>query len=133
MARTPEESDYTSIKSRLSENGNNVTLRKAVSAMINERELNHFNIPIRSLMPFSDTCNANHEDVSNTLPIRETDYCVLVDETGRAISSRKRGRINPNVAPILERLNLSEDQWTSASTTFREHYWNGDIRLARLA
>ncbi|MEM7281668.1 MAG: hypothetical protein AAF438_08575 [Pseudomonadota bacterium] len=54
---------------------------------------------------------------------------VLVDVTGRVISKGKRGAIDPQLVPILERLGLSEDEWLSASTSFKKHYRGGQIKV----
>ena len=42
---------------------------------------------------------------------------------------RKRGRIDAAIAPVLDRLGLSTIEWVQASTGFRQHYRNGDLRL----
>ncbi len=63
----------------------------------------------------------------------EPDYLQLVDLTGRLVAQGKRGRIDPALAPILDRLGLSPAQWTLASTAFRQHYRSGDLRLKRSA
>ena len=65
--------------------------------------------------------------------MREQDYLQLVDATGRLVARGKRGRIDPSLAPILDRLGLSPAQWTGASTAFRQHYRNGDLRLNQTA
>ena len=67
------------------------------------------------------------------LPMREQDYLTLVDLTGRLVVRGKRGRINPSLAPILDRLGLSPAQWVAASTGFRQHYRNGNLRLNQTA
>ena len=41
------------------------------------------------------------------LPMRRLDYLRLVDHTGRELRGGKRGRIDPELAPILERLKSS--------------------------
>lgn len=54
---------------------------------------------------------------------------VLVDMTGRLVARGKRGRLDPNLAPILDRQRLSAAQWTAACIAFGDHYRNGDLRL----
>ena len=56
-----------------------------------------------------------------------------MDATGRFVARGKRGRIDPSLTPILDRLGLSPAQWTGASTAFRQHYRNGDLRLNQTA
>jgi len=52
------------------------------------------------------------------LPIQQDDYFKLVDWTGRCIKEGKRGRIPSHLAPILQRLEINEDQWVDGV----EHY-----------
>ena len=35
--------------------------------------------------------------------------------------------------PVLERLGLSAETWMNASTDFRQHYRNGELRLNKAA
>ena len=69
---------------------------------------------------------------SETLPMRQTEYLKLVDATGRQVHG-KLGRIDPSLAPILPRLGLSAKQLTQASSAFRQHYQNGNLRLKQPA
>ena len=50
------------------------------------------------------------------------DYLELVDWTGRAIREDKRGHIPSHLAPILERLGYSPDQWLVAAGGFRRRF-----------
>ncbi len=133
MADTLEESDYTSIKTRLSGDEHRDTLAQAISEMVDQGELNHFDAPIRPLMPFSDTVNSKdrNKEITASLPMRKTDYFALADNTARIVNGNKRGRIDPSLSPILERFGLSVEQWTAASTDFRQHYRNRVMRLAQ--
>ena len=70
---------------------------------------------------------------ADVLPVREQDYLQLVDLTGRLVVRGKRGRLDSSLAPILDRLGLSPAQWTEASTDFRQHYRNGNLRLKKIA
>ena len=65
--------------------------------------------------------------------LQAADYLKLVDATGRYIVRGKRGRIDPTLLPILDRLRLSTKQWAKVSTSFRRHYRNGDLRLQQSA
>ena len=125
MAKTPEESEYTSLRARLS--GYSVELRAVIVRLIGDGELHHFDAPVRPLMPFSNTGRGD------TLPIRERDYLELVEASGRVVRPGKRGSIDPNLEPVLERLDLSIDQWTQASTAFRKNYRAGKLNLKRSA
>jgi REP element-mobilizing transposase RayT len=139
LARTPEDSIYTSIKARLSKAqfiGDNPRnkLTEAISGMLKSGELHHFETRIRPLMAFSDTVDKdrNHSTVV-TIPMCELDYLRLVDSTGRIVTASKRAGIDPTIEPILNRLGLSAEQWISASTDFKENYRNGGLRLKQPA
>ena len=129
IAKTPEQSEYTSIRARLQGDYRESTLAKAVSGMLNRGELKHFDTPIRLLMPFSEDAELSMADrPTPTLPMRSHDYFKLVDATGRILTRGKLGRIDPALAPILVRLGLTEKQWIQASTEFRQNYRGGDLK-----
>jgi len=74
IAETPEESAHTSVQARIEKRD------EALTPMADEKEQ------------------------SFSLPIALPDYLDLVDYTGRALRHGKRGRIDPALRPILERL-----------------------------
>jgi REP element-mobilizing transposase RayT len=136
MAATPEASEYTSIRARVQGSYRQRTQSGPVARMLERGELHHFDSPIRPLMGFSDGSGQQTEGIprpADTLPIREQDYLQLVDMTGRLVAGGKCGRIDPSLAPILNRLGLSPAQWRQASTAFRQHYRNGQLRLKQTA
>lgn len=79
MAKTPEASEYTSIKRRLE-------------------------VEIHKLMPFWVSGQADLLDHIDVIPFSFQDYLELVDWYGRAIIKGKRGSIPTGYPPILERL-----------------------------
>ena len=109
LAKTPEQSEYTSIKARLDGDRNRNTVAGAVSRMLRRGELYHYNTPLRPLMSFADQVQSSDDTMkqSETLPMRQTEYLKLVDATGRHLVHGKRGHIDPLLAPILTRLGLS--------------------------
>jgi len=135
LAKTPEQSEYTSIKARLEGNGNLTKVTQAISQMLKRGELYHCNTPMRLLMPFSDGVDRTVDigRTSEALPMRQTEYLKLVDTTGQHLVHGKRGRIDPALEPILTRLQLSAEDWIQASSAFRQHYRNGHLRLKRSA
>ena len=135
LAETPEASAYTSIRARLQADDCQHNQRGPVRRMLERGELHHFDRPIRPLMGFSASVAGpdNTPEAGETLPMREQDYLQLVDMTGRLVARGKRGCINPELAPILDRLGLSPAQWTLASSAFRQHYRNGNLRLKQTA
>jgi len=110
MANSPEQSDYTSICQRITGNHD---VKKAVKSMLGTNDLHAFDFPIKPLCAFADDPAAMH-----VLPIRWRDYLALVDASGRIVQYKKRGSIDPSIQPILKTLQLTEDQWLEACTTF---------------
>ena len=50
------------------------------------------------------------------------DYIELVDWTGRQIREDKRGSIDTNTPPLLQRLNISPQHWLELSTNFEDRF-----------
>ena len=135
VAKALEDSEYTSIKVRLSGDCGRNMMVEAISRMIGRDELNHFDTPLRPLMRFADIAAGVGDDNKTVepLPISELEYLRLVDSTGRIAKQKKRGRIDPALTPLLQRLELSAEQWIQASTAFEQYYRNGDVQLKRSA
>ena len=92
IARTPEQSDHTSIQDRIFEYQRSAPARCRAWAKI----------PLVSIAEVSKR--------SLTLP----EYIKLVDETGRLIVEGK-GSISEELAPILQRLNISGAHWVETT------------------
>ncbi len=94
IARTPEASGHTSVKARI------------------ERKDGH-------LAPFSDhQCRP-----VGVIPLRQQDYLLLVDWTGRQLQSNKRGRIPDHLPPILERIGIDDSLWMSEMKHYGKWYY----------
>jgi len=130
IARTPEQSEYTSIKARIENNIRKSTHSSAVSRLFEQREVRHFELPVRPLMPFADE---SQYPAQPTLSINQGEYLKLVDQTGRISVNGKRGRIDASLVPILTRLGLSSEDWLNCSTSFRRNCRNGELRIVRSA
>jgi len=128
LASRPEQSEHTSLRARIDVSREQDELAAGIREAIEHSELLHSELSIRPLMAFSDAVDRAN-DV--TLPIQQTEYFKLVEITGRVSARGKRGRIDPSLAPILERLNLSVDQWIESSSAFRKHYCAGDLKEVR--
>ncbi|WP_185236425.1 hypothetical protein [Teredinibacter franksiae] len=100
MAKTPESSDHTSIKRRIDtlETDNPQPLKLA------------------------EFVGNPREPMPQGLPFHLQDYVQLVDITGRAIREDKRGFIDNNLPPILERLNISNHEWLVLTTQFESKF-----------
>ncbi len=131
IAETPEDSEYTSIKSRLTADFRRAVLRSA-SNLLECCEINHFHVPPRPLVPFSDN---SPPDVTRvvTLPMQALEYVKLVEASGRLRVRGKRGRIDPALESVLTRLGFSADEWLTASTAFALQYRRGELQLTRVA
>ena len=51
------------------------------------------------------------DSAENTIPYSTTDYLELVDWSGRAIVEGKKGFIPEQLPPILQRLNMRQEQY----------------------
>jgi len=56
------------------------------------------------------------------LPFEWHDYLNLIDLTGRAVDTRKRGTISKRQPSILSRLEISEAEWVIESWNFEENF-----------
>lgn len=135
IARTPEQSQYTSFRARQRSDYQRTTLAGSVARLLEHGELRHFTTPVRPLMRFSDHVSGSDlgREAESVLPMRETEYLQLVDMTGGIAIAKKRGHIDPALEPILVRVGLTPRQWIQASTAFRQHFRNGDVRLKQTA
>jgi len=99
MAKTPETSDYTSIKQRVGQ----------LKAMHKKQH------PASKLFKFVGNARVN---MPQGLPFKLNDYIKLVDETGRIMRDDKRGFINNKTPPILSRLNIEPENWLYLTKNF---------------
>ena len=104
MARTPESSEYTSIKHRI---------ERARASQLPNRLAQQPS----ALMPFAGN---PREPMPAGLPFRLTDYLELVDWSGRIIRENKKGAIPEDLPDILQRLNLDARHWLYLTQNF-EH------------
>jgi len=94
IAKTPEESEFTSIYERIkrirgtSQGGSSSALRISLRRFCDETE-----------------------ERESAIPYTLRDYLTLVDWSGRAVRAGKRGFIDAESPPILKRLNIDADSW----------------------
>jgi REP element-mobilizing transposase RayT len=112
MADTPEQSEYTSIQERLYPR---FDLLQAIDSQSECGDLLDFNFPLKPLLPFEGRLT-NERQRGIWFGFRE--YLALVDWTGRIIRDDKRGHIDSALSPILERLQITADQWRMNATQF---------------
>jgi len=95
MADTPEQSGFTSIKRRIKAALDGKQPANLLAFVGNERL-----------------------DMPKGLQFHLDDYLKLVDETGRVIRADKRGAISDAAMPILNRLNIPQENWLKLTTEF---------------
>ncbi|REG82251.1 transposase, partial [Marinomonas pollencensis] len=95
ISDAPEDSDFTSIKKRV------VSLKE--------------NSQPKNLYPFVGN---PRQDMPEGLPFQLADYLELVDLTGRIVRESKKGSIDASLLPILQRLNISSENWLCIATEF---------------
>ena len=106
LAKTPETSDYTSIRQRI-----NKARTAQTPHSIKQQP--------PSLLPFA---GYPRQDSPKGLPFRLNDYLELVDWTGRILREDKKGYIPENLPPILERLNMDPKHWLYLSRHFESPF-----------
>lgn len=94
IARTPEQSDFTSIQERI------VSYKTG-------NKLDDW------LVRIPDCFNSS---------LTVVEYMELVDETGRAIKDGKSGHIPEHLEPILERLGINSEQWLDTTKHFDKRF-----------
>lgn len=112
IAKTPERSDYTAIQQRITER---FDLQEAIRSQSQSGYLLNFEHPLKPLLPFEGNVSAEHQ---TGILYSFTDYLQLVDWTGRAIRSDKRGSIPSHSPDILERLAIDQTVWLANATQF---------------
>ena len=116
QADTPESSDYTSIQERIKPKWD---LKKAIERQIKQNTLSPItDLMIRKLKPAQLMALDNQNP--QALPFNLIDYLELVDWTGRIIREDKRGYIKQNTPPILERLDVDNNDWLINSSQFEK-------------
>ncbi len=118
MADSPETSDYTSLQERVKPTFN---LAEAIKAQSSQGELRYFSTSLKPLLHFEQS---QSDSPQKGIPLAFDSYLELVDWTGRAMRTDKRGVIDSQLPSILERLQLSPKQWVINSTQFEAiHRW----------
>ena len=95
MAKTPETSDFTSIKLH-------------IKAAIKGEQPN-------TLLPFVGN---ESKDILKGLMFSAKEYLQLVDDTGRIVRADKRGSMSQESANILNRLNIPQENRIKLTTEF---------------
>jgi REP element-mobilizing transposase RayT len=108
----PETSSHTSIRERLQPEFNS---QQAIDDQTQCGDLLDFKTTLKPMLPFEDRLV---NEIQTGIPFNFEEYLALVDWTGRIIRSDKRGYIDNPVPPILNRLQITPEQWRINSTQF---------------
>ncbi len=112
MADTPDNSAYTSIRERLQPE---FDLQQAINDQTECGDLLDFKPSLKPLLLFE---NRLVNELQSGIPFNLEEYLSLVDWTGRIIRTDKRGHIDNALPPILDRLQITLDQWRLNTTQF---------------
>ncbi len=120
IAKTPEGSDHTSIQEHIIAHKKNKKIKLSKRQIQVLKEQPHYYNSPKNLKQFYKP-KSNNE---NSLPIEREAYLEMVDWTGRAIKTGKRGSIPENLKPILTRLKINPIHWYSTVTSFKQAFGN---------
>ena len=110
MAKTPETSDYTSVKDRIA---------KAIGGSVRKQH-SHLK-PLRS----------RGQNPETAIPFDLSSYLELVDWTGRIVRQDNKGHIPENLPPILDRLKIDPNEWLK-TMSWNNPEWAGWGRKPRV-
>ena len=102
MADSPETSEFTSIKQRIDELADDVKFTFYQDCSKQKHP--------PALKPFL----SQDEILKDQIPYNMKEYLYLVDWSGRAIREDKRGAIDGQLPPVLQRLGIDEYYWCEA-------------------
>ncbi len=109
MANRPETSEFTSIKQRI---------EKEVVSL--EADLIEPKSPKVSLKDFV----AGNEVLKDQIPYQINEYLYLVDWSARAVREDKKGAIDDQLPPILQRLGIDAGYWCEAMQPKGSRYFS---------
>ena len=121
IARTPEDSDFTSIEQRI----RSIRAESRLPMRARAEGAGSVHIP---LLPFRD----GYKDDRPHLPYRSLDYLELVEWSGRIVREDKRGAIDSYLPAIMQRLHIDPSAWRSAMQPAGNVFGRALGRLDRL-
>ncbi len=135
MAATPEESDFTSIQERLFDHAKRVRRpsrqQKDLVQKFKKNVVNQSDSDLKQarLKPLNGSCFA---PLSEGIPFTRQDYFELVDWTGRTLREDKRGAIDSQLPPILQRLGIQSENWIDSVSHFQKYFFDAAGTLSSL-
>ena len=149
LARTPEESDFTSIQERIAAwQKETMTSASIPSEAAQDMQSGSFgrDMPMLNVSPeisnptpdrISATTNSfesaarsaswlcpiqSHSERRGILQMTTTEYFNLVDQSGRMTRSDKRGAVDADLAPILQRIGANPEAWLETISRFGSRF-----------
>ena len=127
IAKTPEQSDFTSVKERIDDRA---TAAEVATADARDVRIEHgpkagWLAPIALDPPrkrVREKPNARRASNKGCLSMTLDEYLELLDWTGRQLKSGKPGSIPASALPILERLEVSPETWLDLIKNFRQRF-----------
>ncbi len=114
MAKTLDESDFTSIQERINQYKSH---KKSLKSKNKKQGIKVAAQPGK-LLKFG----SNQDE--KTIPFSLLDYLELADWSGRHIDPKKRGYITNDIPHILSDLEIEKDDWLESIKNFRRQYAN---------
>ena len=127
MAATPEESEFTSIQERLFDHAKRVARpsrqQKTLVRQYKKNLVSQSDTDLKQarLKPLNGSCFA---PLSEGIPFTRQDYFELVDWMGRTLREDKRGAIDGQLPPILQRLGIQPENWIDSVSHFQKYFFD---------
>ncbi len=127
MAATQEESNFTSTQERLFNHAKRVRCpSRQQKDLVQEFKKNVMDqrdsdLKQARLKPLNGSCFA---PLSEGIPFTRQDYFELVDWTGRTLREDKRGAIDNQLPPILQRLGIQSENWIDSVSHFQKYFFD---------
>ncbi|WP_256718004.1 transposase, partial [Shewanella sp. UCD-KL12] len=120
ITNTLQASDYTSIQERINQlnTPNKDTKAHHEPESKPEPELTSS----ERHKPLAQFDGATHLATQSGIPFHFSDYLQLIDWTGRAIRSDKKGFIDSSRPKLLDELGISSNAWVTSAKEFRRQY-----------
>ena len=116
ICETPEQSEHTSAKRRIDQHRNR---DPQASDWLAPLTIDELALPGPSPSSLSSRCSDK-----GVLPVSLEDYLMLLDWTGRQVAQGKSGKVPDHLAPILIRLGIDTEHWTTLSSRFGELFFS---------
>jgi len=119
MTNTLETSDFTSIQERIV--AVSKTLKQAQQKIKKKTPTQKAKKPSThtTLYPF---LGAERQEDMPGIPYSLVDYFQLIDWTGRALREDKKGAIPAHIQPLLQTLNINENEWLHGVKDFGQRF-----------